>query len=89
MRRRFVSAVAASAAGIAGRGVPWRPLRVVGVISTGRFRVSQYNQRREGITDDTLCLVTTLQECVDHGFDSSARFQGEPRTRAGRKRVDF
>ena len=24
-----------------------------------------------------LCLVTTLQACVEHGFDSSARFQRE------------
>ena len=69
-----MSAVAASAAGIAGRGVPWHPLRVVGVISTGRFRASQHNQWREGIAN-MLCLMTTLQECVDHGFDSSARFQ--------------
>ena len=70
---RFV-AVAVSAAGIAGRGVPWQPLRVVGVISTGRFRVSQYYQWRKDIAN-MLCLVTTLQACVEHGFDSSARFQ--------------
>ena len=72
---RFV-AVAVSAAGIAGRGVPWQPLRVVGVISTGRFRVSQYYQWRKDIAN-MLCLVATLQACAEHGFDSSARFQSE------------
>ena len=43
-----MSAVAASTTGVAGRGVPWHPLRVIGALSAGRFRVSQYNQWNEG-----------------------------------------
>ena len=66
-----MSAVAASATGVAGRGVPWHSLRVIGALSASRFRVSQDNQWNEGTA------VTTSQGCVcvDRGFESSACFQ--------------
>ena len=39
-----VSAVAASATGVAGRSVPWHSIRVIGALSAGKFRVSKDSQ---------------------------------------------